>query len=214
MPALWAGLAEIQERCRRAHGVLDRSYTSTAARQFELSLERRDENPPVRSRYVPLGGAAREVLRAGEAALEALIRAAAEPTVRAGRREGARRVSPRRRRRRARPVVRPRVRDRAPNRAADRRGLGAARPPAHPPSARGQSLRKYPSPFSRGCSRKRLGRGNRVEQRHRLARDARRRPVPRGDVLEVPSLGWAGMPSTGKRRNVFLGTVHDEGARS
>jgi hypothetical protein len=37
-------LAEIQERYRRAHGALDRSYTSTAARQFQISLERLDEN--------------------------------------------------------------------------------------------------------------------------------------------------------------------------
>jgi hypothetical protein len=48
-PGLWVGLAEIQERYRRAHGMLDRSYTSTAARQFQLSLERLDENGEPRS---------------------------------------------------------------------------------------------------------------------------------------------------------------------
>lgn len=37
-------LAEIQERYRRAHGTLDRSYTSTAARRFQLALQRLDEN--------------------------------------------------------------------------------------------------------------------------------------------------------------------------
>jgi hypothetical protein len=43
-PRLWKDLAEIQGRYRLVHGRIDRSHTSIAARQFQLSLERLDED--------------------------------------------------------------------------------------------------------------------------------------------------------------------------
>lgn len=41
---LYASLAEIQERYRRVHGTLDRSHSNGAARSFQVSLERLDED--------------------------------------------------------------------------------------------------------------------------------------------------------------------------
>jgi hypothetical protein len=41
---LYASLAEIQERYRRVFGTLDRSHSNGAARSFQLSLERLDDN--------------------------------------------------------------------------------------------------------------------------------------------------------------------------
>jgi hypothetical protein len=41
---LYVALAEIQERYRRVNGTLDRSWSHGAARSFQLSLERLDEN--------------------------------------------------------------------------------------------------------------------------------------------------------------------------
>jgi hypothetical protein len=41
---LHASLAEIQERYRRVYGTLDRSYLNGAARSFQLSLERLDDD--------------------------------------------------------------------------------------------------------------------------------------------------------------------------
>jgi hypothetical protein len=41
---LYAALGEIQERYRNAHRCLNRSYTSGAAREFQLSLERLDDD--------------------------------------------------------------------------------------------------------------------------------------------------------------------------
>lgn len=39
-----AGLAQIQVRYRRSHGTLDRSWSQSEARSFQLSLERLDED--------------------------------------------------------------------------------------------------------------------------------------------------------------------------
>ena len=41
---LYAALAEIQTRYRQVHGTLDRSWSHGAAREFQLSLERLDED--------------------------------------------------------------------------------------------------------------------------------------------------------------------------
>jgi hypothetical protein len=41
---LYAALAQIQERYRRSHGTLNRSWTHSEARSFQLSLERLGED--------------------------------------------------------------------------------------------------------------------------------------------------------------------------
>ena len=41
---LYVALADIQERYRRSHGTLDRSWSHSEARSFQLSLERLDED--------------------------------------------------------------------------------------------------------------------------------------------------------------------------
>jgi len=41
---LYAALAQIQERYRRSHGTLDRSWSHGEARSFQLSLERLDDD--------------------------------------------------------------------------------------------------------------------------------------------------------------------------
>jgi hypothetical protein len=41
---LYASLAQIQERYRRVYGTLDRSWSHGAARSFQVSMERLDDD--------------------------------------------------------------------------------------------------------------------------------------------------------------------------
>jgi hypothetical protein len=43
-PVLWVMLADLQVRYRGSHWTLDRSWTANAAREFQSSLERLDED--------------------------------------------------------------------------------------------------------------------------------------------------------------------------